>query len=488
MRSRFLTFVALLAVGCAPTGATKARSTIAAAPEAAPGPALARSSGTRSAPELRFIENDIAAATAKARAEGKALFVDAWAPWCHTCLSMRSYVLSDPALRPLADRIIFAALDTDRPESAAFLERHVVKVWPTFFVIDVAAGAQAAGDSAGERVVGYWRGSASVRELQSFIEEGLRQVSGRAGDASAQALVEARAAQAAGDGAKAAAAYERALQEAKPGWPDRSTALLGLIEVLYRNNAYPACARAAREHLPEITGASMPADASLYALLCAKSLPAGDERAATERAVLARLEELTAHPGEGATIDDRADALDILSEARKARGDEAGARAAQEQRLALMEAAARAAASIEEAQTFDYGRANAYIALGRADEAIRMLEQREEQMPGSYEPPARLASALLRAGRFAEARAAVERALAHAYGPRRVSYLKLRAEIQRKLGDAAGELATLREEVSGYEALPPGHASPERLADARARLAAALARAASDGASSKPPR
>ena len=72
----------------------------------------------------------------------------------------------------------------------------------------------------------------------------------------------------------------------------------------------------------------------------------------------------------------------------------------------------------------------------------------------------------------------MDRALGHAYGPRRARYLKLRADILAKQGDAAGALSTARDEVKAWEALPPGQASPERLAEARRRLAEAEQRAA----------
>jgi len=45
------------------------------------------------------------------------------------------------------------------------------------------------------------------------------------------------------------------------------------------------------------------------------------------------------------------------------------------------------------------------------------------------------------------------------------------------MGDAAGALATTRDEVKGWEALPPGQASPSALADAKKRLADAEAAA-----------
>ena len=103
------------------------------------------------------------AGMAKAKAEGKALLVDAWAPWCHTCLSMQHYVLNDPALAPLGDRVVLVELDTDKEENAGFLEKYSVNVWPTFFVIDPATG----------KATGLWPGSASVNEFRGFVQDGL---------------------------------------------------------------------------------------------------------------------------------------------------------------------------------------------------------------------------------------------------------------------------------------------------------------------------
>jgi tetratricopeptide (TPR) repeat protein len=135
---------------------------------------------------------------------------------------------------------------------------------------------------------------------------------------------------------------------------------------------------------------------------------------------VARLQEITRRPPADASIDDRQDALDRLSSGLNALKDEAGARAAQEARAALLEQAAAAAKTPELVQTFDYARANAYLALGRAEEAVRMLEHREKEMPGSYEPPARLAGVLYKSGRLPEALAAIDRAISRAYGPRRL--------------------------------------------------------------------
>jgi thiol-disulfide isomerase/thioredoxin len=438
-------------IACAPTPV--AREGSASAPAAPTAGATAKTS------KLVFMEDDVAGATAKARAEGKALFVDAWAPWCHTCLSMKHFVLGDPSLASLEGRVVFASLDTDRPEAAAFLERHQVKAWPTFFVIDPAS----------DRVVGYWAGSASIREIRGLCEEGLAEMRGGAKDPASRAFVEARATHAAGDLVRAAAAYERAVVAAPPSWPSRSAALVGWMETLAGAKAWSDCARVGQAHAAEVDGSSAPGDFASYLLTCADKLQ-GAEQASARRAAVALLKATTTKPPTDASVDDRQDALAALAEGLAALGDSAGARAAQEARVALLERAAAAAKTPEQAQTFDYARANAYVALGRADEAVRMLEQRERELPGSYEPPARLAGVLHKTGHAAEALAAIDRALARAYGPRRLRYLQLRADILAERGDVAGSLAARREEVKGWETLAPGQASPAQLADARRRL------------------
>jgi len=415
-------------------------------------------------PALVFIEDDFEGAMARAKAEKKALFIDAWAPWCHTCLSMKNYVLVDPMLRPLADRVIFAAIDTDKPSSAAFLDRYKMSFWPTFFMVDPAKA----------EVIGYFPGAGSAREMRSFMEDALTVM-----DASAPPgdplflLSQASAARAAADPKKALALYDELLAKAPKDWPRRDDVLAGKLMALASSGDAEGCARFGAEHVGEIQGAAAPADFASVALSCAGKLAKSTTQDTTRQALLARLESLVSSPPPESTADDRADALAMVAEAKLAAGDAEGARAAHEKRVALMEKAAAEAKTPEIAATYDYGRAMSYMALGRADAAIRLLEQREREMPKNYDPPARLASVFFRTGRFEEALAANGRALALSYGPRRLAYLKLRADIQNKLGDHKGQVATLREEVAGYEALAQGQRNEAGVADAKRRLAEA---------------
>jgi len=397
------------------------------------------------------------------------LFVDAWAVWCHTCSSMKHTVLGSPALAPLSKRVVFASVDTDRPENAAFLDKYAVTVWPTFFMIDPASGT----------LLGYWPGAASLRELSGFVDGSLDALDrleskNLAPDSPLARLLAAKDAQASHDYAVAAKGYAALIAAAPADWPRRSEALLGWIQSLFQSDGAAKCARTGVKHLSEVSGAAMPADYCYYTLACIAHVH-GAEQKKLRQPVVARLRELTSHPPAGASADDRADALGILTEALLASGDRKGAGEASHKRLAILEAAAAASPTPEAASTYDDGRAGAYVALGRPDEAIKMLEKREQQLPDSFEPPARLASVLADLKRWKEALAAIDRALAHAYGPRALRYLALKARIQHALGNRKGRLAALETEVKGYKALARGQSNARGLRDAERRLREARA-------------
>ena len=102
-----------------------------------------------------------------------------------------------------------------------------------------------------------------------------------------------------------------------------------------------------------------------------------------------------------------------------------------------------------------------------------MLEEREKQMPDAYEPAARLADVLLHMQRYERALTAINRALEHAYGPRKLRYLDTKATILEKLGRREEMVDALRLAVEGHEALARGQADRTRLEAARARYEAA---------------
>src|ERR1700687_4210214 len=65
------------------------------------------------APPLQFIEDDYPKALEQARADNKPLFIDFSAAWCHSCLSMRRYVLADEGMKPVGDSMVWLAIETE---------------------------------------------------------------------------------------------------------------------------------------------------------------------------------------------------------------------------------------------------------------------------------------------------------------------------------------------------------------------------------------
>src|SRR5687767_6997012 len=84
---------------------------------------------------LPFVHDDYARALASAKTKKKPLFVDAWAPWCHSCQSLRTYVLTDPALAPMTNDFVWLSVDVEKDVNAGFVEKFPHSAVPTLWVI-----------------------------------------------------------------------------------------------------------------------------------------------------------------------------------------------------------------------------------------------------------------------------------------------------------------------------------------------------------------
>jgi tetratricopeptide (TPR) repeat protein len=85
---------------------------------------------------------------------------------------------------------------------------------------------------------------------------------------------------------------------------------------------------------------------------------------------------------------------------------------------------------------------------------LEAIQESERELPDDYNPPARLALVLREMGRYDEALAASDRALAKVYGPRKLTILDARATILEKKGDRAGAKAALEEALTFAATLP----------------------------------
>jgi hypothetical protein len=450
--------LAVLAAGCASAAPASARG-------ATPTP-----SATARAETLPWIEDDYAGALALARRRQRPLVVDMGADWCHTCLSMKHFVLTDPSFLPLADRFVWLALDTEKAVNAAALAKLPMRAWPTFFVVSPHD----------ESVQARFVGSASPDQFREFLREGERghldalAAGSRlaADDPSLLARAGDRAALA-GNFAAADRAYGAALARAPADWARRAEVLVAAIGARHDGEAWAACVELGLAAAGDTGQSASAADFLAYATACALELPVADPRrhASFVRAA-ERLTALVSDDTAPLSIDDRSDAMRILREVKHQLGDAAGARATAMTQRALLDRAATAAHSVKAAMTYLGPRAEVYVYLGQGAELVADLEAAERKLPREYDPPYRLAWLQLQLGNHEAALAACRRALARVYGPRTARVYDLLAAIHHAHGDRTDELAARRAVVEVLAKLPAGHARPAALAQARADLAA----------------
>jgi tetratricopeptide (TPR) repeat protein len=170
------------------------------------------------------------------------------------------------------------------------------------------------------------------------------------------------------------------------------------------------------------------------------------------------------------SADDRSGIYGVLVEARGQANDEGGKHQTAEAWAAFLERAAASAQTPEQRAVYDSHRLSVYLQLGEPDRALPMLEASERDLPDDYNPPARLALAYRAMKRWGDALAASDRALARAYGPRRLVILQARTDIYLGKGDKEQARATLQQAISEATSLPAGQVSENTLAALRRKL------------------
>lgn len=401
---------------------------------------------------LRVFHDDFEGAKAAARSTGTLLVSDAWAPWCHTCISMQQLVLTPEGLAPVAGKVTLVEMDTDKASSADFVARYPVAAWPTFTAIDPHDGTMLA----------QWVGAASTQAFVGFIERSLLLLSQKRAGALPPVegqLAIAREAEVQKRYPDAASLYEEIAKVA----PDRaSEALLGAIRNHFKAGAFEACATLARP-------AGEASDFAAYLSYCADALPDGPLRRDARTWARTSIQQAAQAPRAGASVDDQVDLLMLLSELEASMGEPSHASATRKRALALIEQDINAAPS--RAPIHDYLRSRLLLAEARGEEAVAILRARTAEQPHNYEPFARLADALAKLERFNEALETYRAAIARSYGPRKLRYMQAQADMLEKLGRRDEATAVLRETLQGWRALPPSQRDERREAALVQRLA-----------------
>jgi tetratricopeptide (TPR) repeat protein len=364
---------------------------------------------------------------------------------------MRAFVFTDPALTSRAGQFVWLEMNDDDERNAALAERLSVEALPTFFVLDPAD----------ESVVMRREDGMTVAEMDAFLEEARRATSGRGSSSPVEAaLLRADRLNGEGKKAEAAAAYHEALDQAPAGWPPYGRAVGALLFLHQSLNEEAECLALARAALPRLSGSPASVMTARSGLDCALSLPKENAgRAAAVAEMEAATRKTLAPPVPGSAADDLSSSYRSLIQARKTAGDAVGARTDVEAWAAFLEAQAVAAKTPEQRAAFDSHRLDAYMELKQPERAIPMLQESEKDLPGDYNPPARLAVAYLEMKKLDEALAASSRALPKVSGPRRIRVLRTRSEIFAARGDAAASREALEQALAYARSLPAGRRS-----------------------------
>ena len=380
---------------------------------------------------LPFRNDDYAGALAEAKKTGRPLFVDAWAPWCHSCSSMRAYVLTDPTLAPLAKDFVWLTIDTEKDDNAPFVSRFTNRVWPTLWVIDPAR----------EAPLLRYEGTATAPELVSLLTT-VRAGVTEGGAGAAVAFLKANQAAAKGELTDAEKGYREvlAVQDA----PDRARAVEALTGLLAGRKEHAGCTDLAVAESPKLPPGTSRATVPAIGLSCAREATRSDDL----RVLLAAAERAAADPDPRTMADDRSALYEELVETKHAQQDEAGAKATARTWATFLEGAAARAPNKQARAVFDPHRLAAYLAAGEPERAVPMLTESERDFPDDYNPPARLARAFLAMKSLDDARNAVQRAGNRVYGPRSLRVFLLAADIAKARADAAGERAALEQAVA----------------------------------------
>jgi len=368
---------------------------------------------------------------------------------------MRAFVFTDKALSKHAGQFVWLSIDTEKTQNAEFLKKYPIRAWPSLYVIDPRK----------EAILIRWVGAADVPRLEKLFAEGRRDYGGEAGAKGAEL---ARADQLYGEGkyAESVPAYRAALKEIPEGDPRWTRASESLLFALSATRQDADCTALALAGYPKLRGTIAGADFAASGLDCALRLPpTASGRAESVSRLEAAGKESLADPKIPLAADDRSAVYGSLFDAREDAKDAAGAAAVAKAWVADLDARAARATTREQRTAMDPNRLGAYQAAGEIERAIPMLEQSEREFPKDYNPPARLALVYQKLGRWDQALAASDRALALVYGPRRIVVLLTRAQIYQGKGDAASAKKTLEDALAFARSLPEGQRSEQRIAD-----------------------
>ena len=417
---------------------------------------------TTSSAKITFIEDDYKAAVEKAKAKNIPIFVEAWAPWCHTCRSMKAYVFTDASLDRYAGRFVWLSVNTEDAKNAAFLKQYPIPALPTMIVLDAKR------DSVALRYVG----GATAEQVRKLLTDAEKTYRARGQSTADTLLAKADQLASANKNADAAKTYDEAIAAAPRTWKSFGRASESLLFAYSMAGNNELCAERALALYPRVKGTPSAPNVASTGLSCAASLDKKHEkRVEMLRVLQSATQETFANTKIVISDDDRSGLYLALIDGADATGDDEAVVKLKHEWSSFLEEAAARAKTPDQRTVYDSHRVSAYLDLGTPEKAIPMLEQSERDFPDDYNPPARLALAYKAMKEYDKALAASDRALARVYGPRKILVLTVRADIYAEKGDKKAAKETVAQALEVAKALPDGQRSEGRIKSLEKRLA-----------------
>lgn len=371
---------------------------------------------------------------------------------------MQAYVYTDKSLERYAGRFVWLSINTEEAKNAEFLDRYKIAVLPTQLILDPKR----------ERITARYVGGLTAGQLARLLDDTLARSTGSAAD---QALAEADKLASDGKHEEAAKLYARALSSAPKSWSRYRRAAESYILALSLARQHERCASEARRLYPGLKGSTSAANVASTGLSCAIAL---DAKHLARPELISILDEATQEafddPRIEVSADDRSGLYIALIDAREAGNDEEGARKLRGEWAAFLEKAASAARTPEQRAVYDSHRLSVYLDLGTPEKAIPMLEQSARDFPDDYNPHARLAIAYRAMKQYEKALESSQRAGERAYGPRKLTILRTRADIYTEKGDKEAARKTIAEAIDHARSLPKAQRRESTIAALEKRL------------------
>jgi len=349
-------------------------------------------------------------------------------------------LLDHADLSRYAGQFVWLELNYDAPENRAFLTKYGAEATPLFFVIDPRD----------EHVTATQPGAMSLQELKQFLDRG-------ASGVFAKGQYPADAALARGDTLRtlqpqeAVKAYQEALHLAPATWTQRELAEASLVGALQDASQWQECAETAAREAAHMTRNSMFGRTVVTGMWCVVSTDPAPWSEAAARSLEALSKEALSL---SVTVRDHRDELyRTLMNLSVARNDNASAAKWGEQWLAELDAIKPT--SDDERSALDIARVENIQAYGDPARILPALIQSELAMPNNYIASLRLAEMQLAAKHYGEAIAACDRGLSRGPGASgRAWLLQMKADALVKQGRKAEARVALQEALEAAETIP----------------------------------